>query len=204
MIKKKNVLTIVSILIILSIVSVIFIGCANKAKTEIKYNVVVDNKIQNGKITVNPTSTIDGEIITVTVKPYENYTLTKGSIRVSYLDGTDGAEIIVSEDNTFVMPKKDVEVTANFEAVEKEYKITINELESGSIEVDKVNPKAGEIVTIIIFPKENYIVKLVTVKEDGKEEIENNHTGEPGHFNYTFIMPQGNVTISVDTELSVV
>lgn len=75
-----------------------------------------------------------------------------------------------------------------------EYPPVVRDTDGGTITVNPKNPKAGETVTITAEPKDGKkIDRVVVLDKDGKEiSVTDNGDGT-----YTFIQPEGEVTIQV-------
>ena len=80
-----------------------------KQKTDAGFNVNVDPNIKNGKIIANPPTAKEGEKVTLTITPNDGYELQN----ISITDGF-GNPVELSHDNSFTMPKSNVNVTATF------------------------------------------------------------------------------------------
>ena len=80
-----------------------------KQKADSGFNVNVDPNIRNGKIIANPSTAKEGEKVTLTITPDDGYELQK----ISITDGF-GNSVELSQDNSFTMPKSNVNVTATF------------------------------------------------------------------------------------------
>ena len=77
---------------------------------------------------------------------------------------------------------------------EVDEKITVDAGTNGSVSVTPSEVNAGDTVTITVTPNDGYLTDAVTVREkDGTEvTVENRGDGT-----YTFIMPEGEVTVTV-------
>ncbi|MDU7141552.1 MAG: SpaA isopeptide-forming pilin-related protein [Anaerococcus vaginalis] len=80
-----------------------------KQKTDAGFNVNVDPNIKNGKIIATPPTAKEGEKVTLTITPNDGYELQN----ISITDGF-GNPVELSHDNSFTMPKSNVNVTATF------------------------------------------------------------------------------------------
>ena len=80
---------------------------------ETYYNVNVAESIENGEVTVDPTSAAKDDKVTVTATPNEGYELS--SITVTGV--TNNEAVKVADDNTFAMIADDVTVSATFKAI---------------------------------------------------------------------------------------
>ena len=164
--------------------------------------------VDNGTVTANPTTAVEGKKITVTVSAKEGYKLTAGSLKATYTDADNNNQPITLKDGTdantytFTMPAGDVAITAAFEPVEvKTYSVTINSSDYGEVKADKTTDlKAGEVVTLTVNPidKPDLLTKLsqegLTITDSKGTKIEP-ETADEGK-TYTFKMPADNVTVT--------
>ncbi len=80
--------------------------------TSVIYTVTVNDSIENGTVIADVSEAKEGETVTLTVTPAENYEIDT----VSYNDGTSDVEITVTDGvYSFTMPASDVTVSAVFE-----------------------------------------------------------------------------------------
>lgn len=78
------------------------------------------------------------------------------------------------------------------------YPPSVSDTENGDVTVSPTRPKKGDTVTITTEPKDRYKVESVTVK--GKDGKLVDVTGREDNI-YTFIQPEGKVTIEVDFDV---
>ena len=164
--------------------------------------------VDNGTVTANPTTAVEGKEITVTVSATEGYKLTAGSLKATYTDADNNNQPITLKDGTdantytFTMPAGDVAITAAFEAVKVEtYSVTINSSDNGTVTADKIaDLKTGDTVTLTVNPidKPDLLTKLsqegLTITDSKGTKIEP-ETADEGK-TYTFKMPADNVTVT--------
>ncbi len=80
------------------------------------------------------------------------------------------------------------------------YNITSAETTEGSVTANKTRAVSGDKIKLKVNPKEEkYVIKTISAK-CGEEDVE--LTADVPDLEYSFIMPQGNVTISVTFEIS--
>ena len=169
-------------------------------------------KVDNGTVTVEPTTAVAGTDVTVTVTPAnESYKYTDGSLVATYKDGETNKEIkeftaVKDKANTytFKMPAADVTVSAVFEPVEvKTYSVTATKGGEGTVtvngqETEKLEGlKSGDTVTLKIDPidTDTLLTKLAGVTvTSGKVDVSTTKVDEN---TYTFKMPDGDVNVSV-------
>lgn len=160
---------------------------------------------ENGTVTVDPATAVEGTDVTVTVTAADNYQLKADSLTYSYQIGEDKkTEKLTLTDGkaTFKMPAADVTVSAAFEPVKVEtYSVTINSTEYGKVTADKTTGvKAGEPVTLTVEPVDNdsMLTKLAEnglAIKDSKDTVVSYKAGEKAN-TYTFTMPADNVTVT--------
>ena len=157
---------------------------------------------EDGKVQVDKTKAIAGEIVTITTDPDESFAT--GDVTVSYSIVNNDSEMMLFEadlteisadEYTFSMPEADVNVYVNFK---KPYKITVSEdISDGKATVNKENAAEGNTVTINIEPDEAYITdRVVVVYTEDEEDVEV-ETQKVTSTVYTFTMPDNDVTVYV-------
>lgn len=164
--------------------------------------------VDNGTVTANPTTAVEGKEITVTVSAKEGYKLTAGSLKATYTDADNNNQPITLKDGTdantytFTMPAGDVAITAAFEPVEvKTYSVTINPSDNGTVTADKTAElKAGDTVTLTVTPADNrytlaQLAENGLVIKAGESTDVTYNTVEKGK-TYTFEMPAADVTVT--------
>ena len=135
----------------------------------VKYSI---NVVQpaNGSVAASATSATAGTTVKLTATPAEGYTLDYFTL--------DGARI---NGNTFIMPARNVEVSAVFTA--NAYSINVVQPANGMVSASATSATAGTTVKLTANPAEGYTLDYFTL--DG-ERINGN----------TFIMPARNVEVS--------
>lgn len=108
----------------------------------VKYSI---NVVQpaNGSVAASATSTTAGTTVKLTATPAEGYTLDYFTL--------DGARI---NGNTFIMPARNVEVSAVFTA--NAYSITVVQPANGTVSASKLSAFFGEAVELTAVPDEGY------------------------------------------------
>lgn len=180
---------------------------------------ITEAKVDNGTVTVEPTTAVAGTDVTVTVTPAnESYKYTDGSLVATYKDGETNKEIkeftaVKDKANTytFKMPAADVTVSAVFEPVEvKTYSVTATKGGEGTVtvngqETEKLEGlKSGDTVTLTVTPADD-MYKLAQLEENGLKVTYTDAEGtaqtvtvaegtEPN--TYTFEMPAADVTVT--------
>ena len=135
----------------------------------VKYSI---NVVQpaNGSFAASATSATAGTTVKLTATPAEGYTLDYFTL--------DGARI---NGNTFIMPARNVEVSAVFTA--NAYSITVVQPTGGTVSASATSATAGTTIELTATPAEGYTLDYFTL--DG-ERINGN----------TFSMPARNVEVS--------
>ena len=123
-----------------------------------------------GSVAASATSAAAGTTIELTATPAEGYTLDYFTL--------DGARI---NGDTFIMPARNVEVSAVFTA--NAYSITVVQPTGGTVSASATSAAAGATIELTAIPAEGYTLDYFTL--DG-ERINGN----------TFIMPARNVEVS--------
>ena len=124
----------------------------------------------NGMVSASATSAAAGTTIELAATPAEGYTLDYFTL--------DGARII---GNTFIMPARNVEVSAVFTA--NAYSINVVQPTNGMVSASATSAAAGTTIELAATPAEGYTLDYFTL--DGARIIGN-----------TFIMPARNVEVS--------
>lgn len=159
---------------------------------------ITSNTPSNGTIAITNatgeaiTDALPGDTVTITLTPKENY----GVDTLAVTAGENSVTVTPSADNpnkyTFTMPNAPVTITATFK---RYYEITLpsSSTTGGTVKCDKTVAAAGETVTLTVIPESNnhYVVDTITVQRGtiSYESIGDNQ--------YTFIMPEARVTVSV-------
>ena len=135
----------------------------------VKYSI---NVVQpaGGSVAASATSATAGTTVKLTANPAEGYTLDYFTL--------DGARI---NGNTFIMPARNVEVSAVFTA--NAYSITVVQPAGGTVSASATSATAGTTIELTATPAEGYTLDYFTL--DG-ERINGD----------TFIMPARNVEVS--------
>ena len=135
----------------------------------VKYSI---NVVQpaNGSVAASATSATAGTTVKLTATPAEGYTLDYFTL--------DGARI---NGDTFIMPARNVEVSAVFTA--NAYSITVVQPTGGTVSASATSATAGTTIELTATPAEGYTLDYFTL--DG-ERINGN----------TFSMPAQNVEVS--------
>ena len=106
--------------------------------------------VQNGNISVSPTSATVGTKITIYVNPSEGYRLKQ----------IDSSPIVSINNNQFTMPAQNVTLTPVFEKIETQaYAITVGTSEHGTATASHTSASAGTTITMTATPGQGYVLK---------------------------------------------
>ena len=106
--------------------------------------------VQNGNISVSPTSATVGTKITIYVNPSEGY-------RLKQIDSSPNVNI---NNNQFTMPAQNVTLTPVFEQIEVQtYAITVGTSEHGTATASHTSASAGTTITMTATPGQGYVLK---------------------------------------------
>jgi len=106
--------------------------------------------VQNGNISVSPTSATVGTKITIYVNPSEGYRLKQ----------IDSSPIVSINNNQFTMPAQNVTLTPVFEQIEVQtYAITVGTSEHGTATASHTSASAGTTITMTATPGQGYVLK---------------------------------------------
>ena len=106
--------------------------------------------VQNGNISVSPTSATVGTKITIYVNPSEGY-------RLKQIDSSPNVNI---NNNQFTMPAQNVTLTPVFEQIEVQtYAITVGTSEYGTATASHTSASAGTTITMTATPGQGYVLK---------------------------------------------
>lgn len=150
------------------------------------YTITVDDKIQNGSVTVSPEGPVAaGTEVTVTPTADQGYDLSAITVTA------DGKTVDVSNDHKFTMPASNVTVSASFvSSATPTHTITVTESQNGTVATNPDGSAAeGATVTITATPDADYLVDTITVVDGNKAEVEVTDN--------TFTMPESDVTVTV-------
>ena len=132
-------------------------------------------------------------------------------LKVVQTSGDNTGDQIKLTDNgdgtyTFTMPEGNVRVDASYKLTEtpagESYKISVdNSDKHGTVTMNGVTEaKAGETVTVYVKASTDYIVSAVNVSKETSGVVTAVKKGESttmaGYIEYTFVMPESNVTVS--------
>ena len=106
--------------------------------------------VQNGNISVSPTSATVGTKITIYVNPSEGY-------RLKQIDSSPNVTI---NNNQFTMPAQNVTLTPVFEQIQVQtYAITVGTSEHGTATASHTSASAGTTITMTATPGQGYVLK---------------------------------------------
>ena len=153
-----------------------------------QYSVTVDNNIEYGTIFVDNSNPYVGDTVTVTATPDPDYVL-------DTVKFNGESAKVVGNKATFIMPDKDVTVTATFRQAKK-YTVTIaSDITNGSVKANdsskEITVTEGTPVKLVATPNDSYSFSSWSIKpEDG-------YTAEGSMTSATeTIYPTDNITVS--------
>lgn len=163
----------------------------------VTYNVKVAT-LENGSVKPDKDRAAADETVQLTVPPEEGYELE--AIHVTYTDEHgQNQEVTVDENNTFVMPAGDVNVTASFKVKKQLHSVTVTVQDEqgvqqgGKATADRSQAAAGEIVKLDIQADDGWIVTEVTM--NGKTLSPTDQVNKSG---YQFEMPNEDAKVVVE------
>ena len=140
-----------------------------------RYYDVTAAQTTGGSVSVNPTTYMYGETVTVSVAEDDEYALESLVIKYTPANGQETTENITST-KSFEMPQADVTVSATFKyvppvVVPDTYKVNVSSTTGGSAWADKYTGlSSGDTVTVTVQPYDGYYLKSLTV---GGEDVTN-------------------------------
>jgi|GEM_PF-2088069 len=162
---------------------------------ETYYNVNVAESIENGEVTVDPTSAAKDDKVTVTATPNEGYELS--SITVTGV--TNNEAVKVADDNTFAMIADDVTVSATFKAIPQlvGYYVVGNMTDWTYADAYQMTPDNENLYQLIKEFKTNDEIKVRSKMTEGDgawypSDGNNFKFTQDGEYTITF-NPKGNV-----------
>ncbi len=153
----------------------------------IDYTVTIQ-PTDGGTITADKATANMGETVTLTVTPNEGYEFDQ----LTVMNGETKVDVVAAEGNyTFVMPAGNVEITATYKAID--YDVILVSPINGEVTADKTTAHVGETVTLTVTPAKGYELDEIHVMFGGTRLT----TVSEGEGIHTFVMPAGDVVISV-------
>ena len=142
----------------------------------------------NGNVEATPSTATVGTSVTLTVNPASGYELDTLAVIAE-----GGIPVSVSgrgNERTFIMPAKNVTVTATFNAIN--YNIHVETSANGSVTANPVTATIGTSVTLTISPASGYKLDVLAVTAEDGGSVLLSGTGNIR----TFTMPEENVTVT--------
>lgn len=149
---------------------------------------ITKESVTGGKLEA-PASASYGASVTITATPNKGWKIS--SITVTDAAGKPVKFTANGNKFTFTMPDSAVKISGKFE--ENVYNITAGTGTNGTYTVSAKTAKYGEKITIKATAASGYYVSSVSVKDANGKTV--NYSGSSG--NYSFTMPDSNVTVSV-------
>lgn len=153
-----------------------------------QYSVTVDNNIENGTISVDNSNPYEGDIVTVTATPDQDYVL-----KTVTFNNTPAK--VVGNKATFTMPNEDVTVTATFRTAHK-YKVTIaSDITNGTVKANdsssEITVTEGNSVKLVATPNDSYSFSSWSITPADGYTAEGSMTSATAT-----IYPTANITVS--------
>ena len=156
-------------------------SCTVNADPPVYYTITAAEEIENGTVSVDKTSATSGETVKITATADDTYELSALSVT-----DENGNKIPVT-DGSFTMPKGNVLVSATFASIFHNICIA-QDIENGTVSVDKESAAQGETITVTAEPDEGYLLNSIHVTDADGNEITVTEN--------TFTMPKAHVTVS--------
>ena len=182
----------------------------SSSSNETKYDIEVEDDIENGAIEVNYTSAEEDTKVTIEVDPDRGYKLYK----LTVVDDDDNKIKVTKKSSTkytFKMPDEDVYIDAVFKDEDDfgEYTIEIEDnIKYGSVDVSADEAEEGDTITVTVTSDKGYQENDVVVLDEYGDKVkltkkgstEYRYDSKTGQKNatitkYTFKMPDENVTV---------
>ena len=165
---------------------------------DLSYSISVENndKTEDISFNVDDTSAIEtGRTITFRITPIDNYAL--DSIRILDSNNNEVSFNSTSNENeySFTMPNSDVTIIPSYKKNKFEVNIDIeNETEDFDINIENLTSVlVGEDVVFKVTPIKGYKINNIKIIDSNDNEISYISTDNKNE--YSFIMPESNVTI---------
>ena len=172
-------------------ISVINGGKISYFNTNFDYKVNINNPENEGKVTLQEDREYyQNEEVVLSVQENEGYKLKE----IQVID-KDGNRIAVNDNNTFIMPASEVTITPIFKKLNnKIIVVSKDETEDVKFEIaDITEVEDGTLVKMYITAVLGYEIENLEIVDADKNQIDYTETGTN---EYTFIMPDSDVTIT--------
>ena len=153
-----------------------------------QYSVTVDSNIANGTISVDNAKPYEGDTVTVTATPDQDYVL-----ETVTFNNTPAK--VVGNKATFTMPNENVTVTATFRKA-KEYKVTIaSDITNGTVTANgnskTITVTEGTPVTLVAVPDSSYSFSSWLITPENGYTVDGSMTSATAT-----IYPTADITVS--------
>ena len=169
---------------------------AEKAAVIVNGNISFTGNFEENEQSFNA---VEGENVTVYIRPNNNYVLDKLYYIMSNAEDNENNRVEISMGETnyqFTMPRGNVVVKALLK--EREYAVNITNYTGATITSDKQSAVQGDDVTLTIIPPAGYEIMKVYYFVGGVETEIVDFEVLPAGFAYMFAMPNSDITIQVD------
>lgn len=155
----------------------------------IKHKVIVNQPAQGGTISADPTEAEENTTVTLSANSAAGWEFVRFNV-------TANGQPVNVTDNQFNMPASDVNVTAEFREVPKEYTITTQSGGHGSVTANQGQAKAKDRITLNVNADPGYQLDQLTVTDDAGNPVAVDLATN------TFTMPASNVTVRATFKLA--
>ncbi len=157
------------------------------------YTITISDGIENGTVAADKATAKSDETVTLTLTAADGYEIDTISVKDASNNDIATTTVTAGEAYTFVMPESNVTVSAVFKKI---YTITVSDgIANGTVTADKTTAKKGATVTLIPIPDISYRFDSISVKDASNNDIATTEVASGRE--YTFVMPERNVTVIV-------
>ena len=157
------------------------------------YTITISDGIENGTVAADKATAKSDETVTLTLTAADGYEIDTISVNDASNNDIATTTVTAGEAYTFVMPESNVTVSAVFKKI---YTITVSDgIANGTVTADKTTAKKGATVTLIPIPDISYRFDSISVKDASNNDIATTEVASGRE--YTFVMPERNVTVIV-------
>ena len=162
------------------------------------YAVGISEDIENGSVSADRQTAQKDETVTLTLSASEGYELGSLSVKDASNNSVETTVVTAGIEYTFVMPESDVTVSASFTPepiAPTSYAVSVSTgIENGSVSTDKLTAQKGQTVTLTLAANAGYKFGSISVKDASNNSVDT--TAVTAGTEYTFVMPESNVTVS--------
>jgi uncharacterized repeat protein (TIGR02543 family) len=154
-------------------------------------------EFEHGSLSASPTEAAAGTPITLALSPDEGYMLKPGSLKYGVV--SDFYMPINEATNQFLLPPQNVWIAAEFEPIPPDaHTVSVApEIEHGDVFASPSIARAGELITVYVYPAAAYRLQENSLTYGGTDEASETNAIIDGQFT----MPDYDVIINVGFEL---